>query len=167
MMTLSNIPIARKLRIISLLSATVALGLAALLHIGMEIRSFRQGRAEQLGTLTSAIGMNATIAIRNADKAMAKDLLAPLESDPDVRFASVRDAGSTQLASFTREGFSEFDARATIAQLAEERTGSDSPLLPVAVWNGTALLLRTPVIVAGGLVGQIYVQSSRSMPRRR
>ncbi|MDH5274374.1 MAG: hypothetical protein OEY13_15040, partial [Gammaproteobacteria bacterium] len=94
MKSLSNIPIARKLRLISLVSATAALGLAALVHIGMEVRSFRHGRAEQLTALTASIGITAPIAIRNGDKVMARELLAPLESDPDVLFASLRDAGA-------------------------------------------------------------------------
>jgi two-component system, sensor histidine kinase len=156
----SNIPIARKLRFISLLSATVAVGLAALLHIGMEVRSFRQSRAEQLTALTAAIGTNATIAIRGADRVMAKDLLAPLESDPDVLFASMRDVGGQQLAGFARTGFSEFDARTTVSRLTKDSGEGADSTLPLAIWSGTALALRTPVAANGRVIGEIFVQAS-------
>ena len=58
-MSIPNRPIARRLRIISLVSATAALGLAALVHIGMEVWSFRQTRTEQLTSLATTVGDNA------------------------------------------------------------------------------------------------------------
>jgi signal transduction histidine kinase/DNA-binding response OmpR family regulator len=155
----SNIPIARRLRLISLVSATVALGLAALVNIGMEVRSFRHGRAEQLTALTASIGITAPIAIRNGDKVMARDLLAPLEADPDVVFASIRNAGGRQMASFTRGGLSEFEVRNTIARLDQgNRDGGVSPRTE-ATWAGTVLALRTPVVANGRVIGEILVQA--------
>jgi signal transduction histidine kinase len=160
MISLSNTPIARKLRIISLLSATAALGLAALLHIGIEVRSFRANRVEQLTALTAAVGMNATRAIRVADKVMAKELLAPIQSDPDILFASIRGAGGAQLASFAREGFSEFEARTTVTRLSQG-TGDMSELTRSrAIWTGTSLALRMPVMANDRVVGEIFVQAN-------
>jgi signal transduction histidine kinase/CheY-like chemotaxis protein len=159
MKSLSNIPIARRLRLISLVSATVALGLAALVHIGMEVRSFRHGRAEQLTALTASIGITAPVAIRNGDKVMARELLAPLEADPDVLFASIRDAGGRQMAGFTRGGLSEFEVRNSIARLdRSDHEGGASPRSE-AMWAGALLALRTPVVANGRVIGEILVQA--------
>ena len=167
MISLANIPIARKLRIISLLSATAALSLAALLHIGMEVQSFRQGRAEQLTALAAAVGTNAARAIRAADKVMAKELLAPLQADPDVLFVSIRDAGSSQLASFAREGFSEFEARTTVARLSQSPGDIGNLTASQATWSGTRLALRMPVVANGRVIGEIYLQANSDSLYRR
>jgi len=167
MISLADIPIARKLRIISLLSATAALGLAALLHIGMEVQSFRQGRAEQLTALAAAVGTNSVRAFRGADKVLAKELLAPLQSDPDVLFVSIRDAHDAQLASFARDGFSEFEARTAVAGLSRSADDIGDLTQPQAIWRGTALGLRMPVVANGRVIGEIFVQaSSESLYRR-
>ena len=167
MISLADIPIARKLRIISLLSATAALGLAALLHIGMEVQSFRQGRAEQLTALAAAVGTNSVRAIRNADKVLAKELLAPLRSDPDVLFVSIRDAHAAQLASFARDGFSEFEARTAVAGLSQATRDIDDLTRPQAIWNGTALGLRMPVVANDRVIGEIFVRASSGSLYRR
>ena len=167
MIALTNIPIARKLRIISLLSATAALSLAALLHVGMEVHSFRQGRAEQLTALAAAVGTNAARAIRAADKVMAKELLAPLQADPDVLFASIRDTGSSQLASFAREGFSEFEARSTVARLSQSPGDIGNLTASQATWSGTRLALRMPVVANGRVIGEIYLQANSDSLYRR
>jgi two-component system, sensor histidine kinase and response regulator len=167
MKSLSNIPIARRLRLISLVSATVALGLAALVHIGMEVRSFRHGRAEQLTALTASIGITAPIAIRNGDKVMARELLAPLESDPDVLFASMRDAGARQMASFTRGGISEFEVRNTIARMNQDDHDSGVTPRPAATWAGTVLALRIPVVANDRVIGEILVQANSASLYRR
>ena len=167
MTPLTNIPIARKLRIISLVSATVALGLAALVHIGMEVRSFRHSRAEQLTALTASVGITAPVAIRNGDKVMAKGLLAPLETDPDVLFAALRDAAGRPIASFTRVGFSEFEVRSTIARMSEGTRDRGASLLPEARWNGTVLALRTPIEANGRVIGEVLVQADSGSLYRR
>ncbi|MDH5254721.1 MAG: ATP-binding protein [Gammaproteobacteria bacterium] len=160
MISLADIPIARKLRIISLLSATAALGLAALLHIGMEVQSFRHGRAQQLTALANAVGANSVRAIRGADKVLAKDLLTPLQSDPDVLFASIHEARGAQLASFARDGFSEFEARTAVARLNQAAGDIGDLTRPQAIWKGTALGLRLPVVANDRVIGEIFVQAS-------
>jgi signal transduction histidine kinase/ActR/RegA family two-component response regulator len=167
MIPLADIPIARKLRIISLLSATAALGLAALLHVGMEVQSFRHGRAEQLTGLAAAVGTNSVRAIRGADRVLAKELLAPLQSDPDVLFVTIRDARAMQLASFARDGFSEFEARAAMAGLSQAAGEIGDLTRPQAIWNGTAFGLRMPVVANDRVIGEIFVQSSSGSLYRR
>jgi signal transduction histidine kinase/ActR/RegA family two-component response regulator len=159
MISLADIPIARKLRIISLLSATTALGLTALLHIGMEVQRFRHGRAEQLMGLTAAVGANSVRAIRSADKVRAMELLAPLQTDPDVLFISIRDARSAQLASFAREGFSEFEARTAVAMLGQTARDIGDLTRSQAIWKGTALHLRQPIVANDRVIGEIFVQA--------
>ena len=159
-MSLPNRPIARRLRIISLVSATAALGLAALVHIGMEVWSFRQTRTEQLTSLATTVGDNAGWAIHEIDKVKAKELLAPLQAVPDVRFAVIQDKSGAQLSSFSREGISEFELRATVADLNRDTGGQDGIVSPIASWSGMTLVLRVPVMADGRLIGQVLVQAS-------
>jgi signal transduction histidine kinase/DNA-binding response OmpR family regulator len=158
--SLSNIPIARRLRIISLVSATAALGLAALVHIGMEVWAFRQTRTEQLMALSTAIGGNATWAIRDSDKVKAKELLAPLQAIPDVLFVVMQDADGRQLSSFSREGLSEFRVRSAIAELGESIGKSSKPAMPISSWSGMTLALRAPVMANDQVLGHVFVQAS-------
>jgi signal transduction histidine kinase/CheY-like chemotaxis protein len=156
----SNMPIARRLRIISLVSATAALGLAALVHIGMEIWAFRQSRTEQLTSLAAAIGDNATWAIHDTDKVKAKELLAPLQAIPDVLFAVIQDENGRQLSSFSGEGISEFQLRATLADLNASIGKQGDPGSPNASWSGMTLALRVPVMADGRVIGRVFVQAS-------
>jgi signal transduction histidine kinase/DNA-binding response OmpR family regulator len=161
MLPFGKITIARKLRVISLLSAIVALGLGSALHVGIDITWYRSSTAEHLTALATAIGGNAASALRSGDKVHARELMAPLEGQPDIIYASLRDVTGMELASFVQKDFRADEARASTARLAElaavpNHRGADT------VWTLKTLAVRTPVVADGEIVGNLYVHASNA-----
>jgi signal transduction histidine kinase/DNA-binding response OmpR family regulator len=156
------VSVARKLSIISLLSAGLALGLASVLHVGVDVYSFRSSMSEHLTALAETIATNAATTLSSRDKVFAKELLAPLQSQDDILYASLRDKSGLELASFTREGFSTFHARDTIRNL---NSGDGKDTIPSdirVIWDLESLALRAPVMLDDTVIGHVFVHASNA-----
>jgi signal transduction histidine kinase len=84
-----DIPIRRKLTLISLLTSGVALLLACAMLAGYEVVMFRRGMVRGLTTLAEIVGTNSTAALLFNDQQAAGETLAALMAEPRILSACI------------------------------------------------------------------------------
>ena len=105
-MRLRNLPIRRKLRLISGLTTAIALTLAGLGMLAADsLLSFRYLRSD-VATFAEVIGNNSTGALAFDDPKAATEILAALRPRTHVQIACLFQPNGTMLASYVRPGFS-------------------------------------------------------------
>ena len=89
---LRPLPLAQKLQVIIVYGASISLLVASALYISAEVLSLRQSLGNHLLTLNIATGKNITGALTFGDREAALGVLASLETDSNIRAATLYDA---------------------------------------------------------------------------
>src|SRR5581483_2622161 len=99
-MPLRNVPIQRKLTIIILFVACVALLVTGAAYSGVEYLLFRQNSREHLTTLGRVIAANSTAALAFDDESAMREILSALKAEPHVVGAGLYDKSGKLVARY-------------------------------------------------------------------
>src|SRR5688572_20437038 len=102
MLTLNNLPIKRKLMLISLVTSCVALLLACMCFVTYEQITFRKSMIRGLSVTAAMVGSNSSAALSFNDPASAQDLLKFLSAEPNIVAACIYDAQGNIFATYLR-----------------------------------------------------------------
>jgi signal transduction histidine kinase len=146
MLALKNIPIKRKLMLISMFTSCVALLLACAAFVTYDQIIFRRSMVLDLSITAEMIGSNCAASLSFSEPTSAEDTLKSLAADPHIMAACIYDKAGQVFATYSRDN-----------------QGGDS-LPPRSRANGHAfgkrdLGLFRQIIYAGEPIGSVYIQS--------
>jgi methyl-accepting chemotaxis protein len=101
---LVDIPIRRKLLLITVLASTVALLLAGSLIVGYEIVTYRDQKRQEAATQAEVLAAGVTASLEFNDPKAAQDYLNALRTNADFAAAAIYGANGAPFASYLREG---------------------------------------------------------------
>jgi diguanylate cyclase (GGDEF)-like protein len=143
---LADTPIRRKITVLMVVTAALALVGAGAALGGYEVLTFRRTLAQKLTTVADIIGRNCTAALAFGDQTVARDVLGALEAEPSVESGTVYDRGGQVFATY-RPGP---DAAAT-----PPTAGSDG-----AHFTSRTVVVVRPIVLDGERVGTVYLQAT-------
>ncbi len=153
----SNLSLTRKLLLITVGAASIALFIASLVTAVMLALSYRDSFSEHMLTVASTIGANNVAALRFEDGVLGRQALASLENEPTFIQAHLYDENGSQLARYAADSGSEpqDELDSTLLKLAVDRGES------VNHFEGFRYLdLITPVPYEQGIVGFVHIRAS-------
>ena len=143
-MRLKDLPIRRKLTLITMISSTVALLLACAAFVVHDVATSRDHMVKDLTAHADIVGNNSTAALIFGDEEDARQNLASLRAERHLTDAAIYDLDGRLFASFCRDG---------------------APVLPEPgaaaghVFRDKHLELIRPILLHGKPVGTIYVRT--------
>ncbi len=154
---ISNLPITRKLTLMLLLSATIAVLTASAAFGISEAISYRANAATSVATLSDVVGTNSTAAITFEDAALASRVLGSFEADENIEYARMFTTDQRVLATYTG--------------VSAQRVTDETPLELVAVVSESGegahrfiglqyLEAVRPIFFDAELIGFLYVRAS-------
>jgi signal transduction histidine kinase len=142
---LRDLPVRRKLMLILMLSSGVALLLANVALVGIDLFLFRRDMVRDLQTLAAVVAENTTAALSFDDPAAASETLGALRGKPAIVAAGLYGKGGRLFASYRKAG-----GAATVPSAAEP---------PGSRFAGGALELSAPVMHKRERLGTLYLES--------
>ena len=143
--SLRDIPIKRKLMLVTLLTSSVALLLMGSAVIAYELVTFRSALTVNIGVLAQIIASNSTAAVAFDDPASAREILAGLSAEHQITAAAIYDKADRIFASFPEDvPISEFPNQPTHNGHKFERAH---------------LVMFKPIVQEGTRLGTIYLQA--------
>jgi two-component system NtrC family sensor kinase len=143
---LRDTPISRKLTIISMLTTALALVVSGLAFMGYEQVAFRGAMQDRLSMTASIMADNSAAALTFSDPAAARQTLETLAADAHIVGAAIYDSHGNEFASYRRPGAA---GRFKIPTL-----GKDGQR-----FEGEALKVFRPIVLAGDRAGTLYIES--------
>ncbi len=140
-----NLPIARKLMLISMMTSVAALLMACAAFLTYEQIAFRREAARNLSITAQMAGFNCAAALAFNDVNSAEQTLKALSAQPHIVAACIYGADGKVFAGYTRNGHASITW--PDAQYGGEQFVNDS------------LELFRPIDNAGERIGAIYIQS--------
>ncbi|HSW06793.1 methyl-accepting chemotaxis protein [Aquabacterium sp.] len=101
---LIDIPIGRKLLLITVLASAVALLLAGSALVAYDVYAYRVQKAQEIAVQSDILAASVSAALEFNDAKVAQESLNALRANPDFAAAGVYDAKRALLASYTRQG---------------------------------------------------------------
>jgi signal transduction histidine kinase len=158
--TIRDLPLRRKLTILTMLTCCVALFLATTLFIAYELVSFRRALVEKIDTLANVTGNNVVAALSFIDTQSAEMTLKALRAEPHIVSACVFDHKGQLFARYTKNGtspVSSSDGSDLCSRTAILRDKADHE----SFINNRLEVSRT-ITFEKDLVGVIYISSDLS-----
>lgn len=150
---LSNLPLTRKVQVIIMSAAAVALLSASLfLLVGQGFQA-RDALRAQLSVLSDVIGKNSVGALTFEDSEQANRVLSSLDAQSSVEAAAIFSATGTELGRLSLSD----DLQLPDAWIAEHRTSERGKARTSGI---RTLELIQPISFEGETIGTIYVRSS-------
>jgi two-component system NtrC family sensor kinase len=153
MYSFRNLPIARKLMLISMLTSVAALLLACVAFLTYEQVAFRRETTRNLSITAQMAGFNCAAALTFNDVGSAEQTLKALGAQPHIVGACIYGADGKVFATFSREGH-------TLANWPSARDGGEK-------FEDDSLMLFRPIDNAGERIGIIFIQSDLGEMRDR
>jgi PAS domain S-box-containing protein len=147
MLNLNNIPIKRKLLLISLVTKCTALLLASVCFVIYEQITFRKSMIQDLSVAAGMVGSNSAAALSFNDPTSAQDTLKFLSAEPGIVAACIYDAQGKLFATYLRGGNKGNAFTFPGAQTDTEYFGNDE------------LNLFRRIHLAGETIGIVFLQS--------
>src|ERR1051326_1333866 len=94
MIRFSQIPLPRKLVLITTVATVASLVLACVAFVAYDLLAFRQSVIERATTLAQVIGDNSTAALSFGDPQAAEETLAAIKAEPSIVAAEILDRKS-------------------------------------------------------------------------
>src|SRR5579864_5371617 len=111
-----HLPLAKKIKALTMLTAGIALALAGIVLVGFESYSFYHTRVETLKAVAGIVGSNSSAAIVFHDDDSAKEILSSFSAKASITAASLYAADGTVLAVYTRDHANQFQAPAVASE---------------------------------------------------
>jgi len=99
---LADVPIRRKLLVISLLASTVALLLAGSIIVAYEVYTYRVQTVRQMSVQADVLAANVTASLEFNDPKAARESLGALRADPQIVAAAIYAADGSLFARYAR-----------------------------------------------------------------
>ncbi|MBM3749045.1 MAG: response regulator, partial [Acidobacteria bacterium] len=141
-----RLSIQRKLTLIIMLTSGLSLLVAAGGFFAYEVIRAREAAASELSTMAEVIGANSTAALTFGYRSAAQEALYALRADRRVAAAGTYNAEGQLFASY-------------VAQGSRGLALPEHPRAPGVYFEGDWLLLFSPVVLNGEMVGSIHVQA--------
>ena len=141
-MTLRNLPIRRKVNLLTILVSTSVLTLSAALFLAYDLVNYREQLTRDLAAQAAILADNCTTAFVAGDKASATTTLAALRAKPEVVRAVIYDTNDQVFAQFTG------------STPSPSTRAADTMWLPSAVIEG-----HHGMSLEGRLLGRVYISS--------
>jgi signal transduction histidine kinase len=151
-----SLPIAGKLRRMSIVASSAALMLACAAFILFDVLTFNDAMVRNLGSDAELVAMNVAPALLFSDPDSAAATLAALRAKKSVRFAALYDREGKLFASYLRDG--------------PEASGQVPLRLPQQAgdrFSWSRLVLTEPVMAGQDRVGSVYLDAELSELWRR
>lgn len=145
MQFLRNMPLRRRLLLISLVTISAALLLASAVMFAAEYISFRRSIVRDLSVKADIIGSQSTAAMVFGDRKEAAEILASLRADRHIEFAVLYARDGTPFAEYRRQN---------VAGAA-----APPPREYGHVFRLSTLTLFHPVVLRGSRIGALHLQS--------
>jgi len=162
----SNLPITKKLMLITMGASALALLVSTVVNVLVHGYTYREMLAEHLTTVASAIGSNNVAALTFEDQRLGQQALSALENEPTFLEAHLYDRNGSRLADYVRG-----DSSAPASGTGGFSAGPGPGLLGDSIdrqetvyrFEGFRYLdLVSPVTYDGGLVGYVHIRASMS-----
>ena len=147
-MSFRNLPIRWKLTLLITFTSTLALVLASLGFLLLDLSSSRRFMVQDLMAHAEVVGINSTAALAFGDEKAARETLSALRAKRDVVEAALYRPDGSLFVHYVRESA---DASAPARAGAE---GAD--------FRGRSLHVMHPITMAGEVCGMVYVRSDMS-----
>ncbi|MBI4600565.1 MAG: HAMP domain-containing protein, partial [Planctomycetes bacterium] len=102
MRAFADLPILRKLTLVTMAASSVALVLASGAFVAREVYLFRAGMEHDLATAAGIVGNNSTTALAFSDPKTAEEILQGLQAEPRFKLACLFDAEGNVFARYRR-----------------------------------------------------------------
>jgi two-component system, sensor histidine kinase and response regulator len=145
---LANLSIKRKLTIVTMATALIALLVASAIFGAYDLMTSRRALLTKLTAVTDIVGGNSAAAITFDDRAAAAEILARLRVQPAIRGAALYDASMRVVASFDRAG----------GTYVPSCQGLDA----AAVFTTDSLTVARPISLQNEVIGIACVESDFS-----
>jgi C4-dicarboxylate-specific signal transduction histidine kinase len=143
---LRDVPIQRKLTIISMLTSGLALLVAGLAFVAYEQMAFRGAMLDRLAITASMVADNSAAALTFNDPASAAQTLRTLSADKHIVGAAIYDAHGSEFASYRREGAAGVFKVPTVEGETQR-------------FDGESLKLFHTISLTGERAGTVYIES--------
>jgi signal transduction histidine kinase/ActR/RegA family two-component response regulator len=144
-MSISQLPLQKKLRRILLVSASSALFVAWMVFAVTSVVKMHQETSERLSTLAKVTAFNSQVALTFDDAKETTNVLSSLQSDSTIVFACVVRASG--------EVFAQWRSNTKI----EEPTTCDQQFDNREQWFSRSLHLKEGIMLDGELIGELYI----------
>ncbi|HYT77353.1 MAG TPA: ATP-binding protein [Vicinamibacterales bacterium] len=144
--------IGTKLTIVNLFTSSVVLVSAGVVMLALNRTAVQQRIAQNLGTLTDAVGVSSAAALTFDDAQAGTEVLHAFAADGHVMSAELIQPNGRRVASYIRAG----------AALHSDPRGAVEDLMARGGWQSFgdgALFLSRPVLLRGEAVGAVFVES--------
>lgn len=145
MQFLWDMPIKRKLRLIIMLTSSIALLLACGSFIGYESVRSHSARATALSTLANIVAANSTAALLFNDPAAAGRTLSDMHAEKEIETACILTPDGKVFAAYRRPGIPE--------------RYIPPPAADGVKFKGDHAILYAPIVSQGERIGTVFVQS--------
>ncbi len=160
MKSFADIPISRKLMLITLSTSVAAVFIASIAFATSEAFNYRESTVSDIATLGDVIGITSTAAIIFEDEQLADQVLSSLDADPMVINASMYTASNLLLAHYDAVEHSHEDP-STHAYVKELVTEAFDTMAPIEQFDGLRYLDSVrPIYFDGELIGFIHLRAS-------
>src|ERR1043166_2260110 len=171
MIRFSQIPLPRKLVLITTVATVTSLVLACVAFVAYDLLTFRQSVIERATTLAQVIGDNSTAALSFGDLQAAEETLAALKAEPSIVAAEIFTRDDKPFAQYARQQSSARRPWPTVSAVGYTFDGGDLVLVHSITFNrhriGAIYLrssFREPIVARlkryGGIVFCVMVASS-------
>ena len=107
---ISRLPLARKIRALTMLTTAVTLGMAGIVLIAFESYSFYHTRIDTLKAVAGIVGSNSSAAIVFHDGDSAREILSSFSAKVSITAASLYAADGSVIAVYVRDHANQFHA---------------------------------------------------------
>jgi len=163
-MIFANTRIKRKFTFAMLLTSGVALLLAYVAFVGVEIHASRKAMVRDLNVLADVVAINTTAALTFDNREDAQETLDALNAEPQISAAWVYDEHENLFASYSKEQTEQSPPkpiRDFFLTSSTAKTGtSQANFRPGHLFEGDRLLLARPIRINHKRIGSIYLQAS-------
>ena len=156
----------QKLTILILLVCSVVLLLSSLAYFGLEIRSFRRSIIASQTSLAEVVAANAAVVLPFKDRELARNILASLAAEPNIKLAYIFDRHNEPLAHYIRNIRNE---RSSGRSRGDDKQISPDEYKQLAkgiqagekAWffSGSHLAVFCPVVIQGQKLGMVYINT--------
>jgi two-component system sensor histidine kinase/response regulator len=153
---IGNLTLASKLRVMILYALVLIIAVGSVLYSVTESLSWRRDTTAHLVTLISAVGANATAAMKSSNRALARQALQSLRAEPTIRVATLYDGSGLIVAQFTAAD----DAAASPVAFQIRQSDGGASLAPSIRYRDLLHAdIHAPVVVNGASQGTVIAEA--------
>jgi signal transduction histidine kinase/DNA-binding response OmpR family regulator len=156
MQWVGNLSLRAKLRVIVLYAAAAAVLIACGLYSTGEVLTQRRSQAQQLLTMLTAVGQNASSTLKLANRTSARKILESLHADPDIRSAALFDGAGSIIADASFDSDAGSDAERLHAWALDAAGAAKQSIRFKGL---TDVHIQVPLLLDGDRLGSLHADA--------